>query len=488
MSTWDDVGGNPCPGSIGALRGQVSLLRSVSSHGRDLENRLRDLHTGMGSLRWTGAGSQNISATVATNLPDLCDFWTAHQDAAAALSTYTDHLEDLQRQASGALGAYSGAVADLAAASSAAADAGRRSSAANVQIGILNKQIHELGAKRLLAAASHQPTVSIDHQLATLNSQLQHQKGLLRQADSDRAGANARVADAASRKGTARKQIDSLRDELAGYGNTAAAQILSAAGIVQSRNLLIQIRDQLVSEARTGAKDVRAVANDVDKVARATANYVDEHATELLKAWDDASSVLSVLALIGAPIPGLDLVLIGLAAVSLLGHVYLAESGKEPWNKGAILSDALGLVPAGRILGKLAKVKPGEFDNVPGTVKRLAYFDDTRTAPGGLSPSGFRLGGTVLFRIHAVPKLASGSEGVFRTLLVVNGLQRSVGIARSPSDVRDSLHVYQDIRALTDQTTGPPVQHPVSVTTFQLPVTAPIQLQGSAVTIQGGNP
>lgn len=476
MSSWDDVGGNPCPGDATALRGCADALQSVADHGRDMESQLRSLHGGMGALRWAGAGADNITNLVEATLPGLATFWTAHDQASSALRSYVGLLEDLQSRAASALSDYSAAADDLAAASSAADDASQRYRGAQGQIVQLEITLRGLEAERLAMVGIHQSTASIDADIAAVNSQLSYQRARRDEAGGDASGAQSRIDDAKGRMDSARHLIDGYRDEIRAAAKTAADAILASIGVVRSNNPV-----------------VRALQDGVHDVATA-AKWVDDNSDVLLSSWDKVAGMVGALALVCAPIPVvgeivtpvLGVASTAMAVVSLVGHAYEAANGNQSW--GSLAIEGVLLLPFGRVLGRMAKSDPGAFDNLPGIVKRLGWFDDARHAKSVFSSQGIKIIGSYRYRVHVVPKQVSGPPSVYKTLLVLKGGQR---VLEKYDDVKDGVESINDLRG--DVQGGP--HHPATPSSPDDEVTGRAsvdpnsedagQIQGSDVLLQG---
>jgi hypothetical protein len=215
----------------------------------------------------------------------------------------------------------------------------------------------------------------------------------------------------------------------------------------------------------------------------------------LLKVWDDATAALSVAALAIAFIPGLDAldlvlapVVAGMSALSTVGHLYEAADGKEKLTKGKVVMDVISFLPAGRVLGKLAKVNPKAFENLPGIVKRFSSYTDARRVTGILSSKGIKVAGRVVYRVHVVPKVVSGSEPLVKTLLAVKGLQLSVKAYQSVTDLIDDAHKVDSSLFGDSHKADTPTQRgdDTPITTLQIQPTPPMApMQGSSLQVQG---
>jgi len=464
MTSWDEVGGNPCPGDVGALRAHIAVFRTISEHGKDLENKLTDLHAGIGTIRWTGAGAMNIAGLVQNSVPDLAKFWTAHDDAARALTTYADHLEDLQAQAKSALNDYSTAASDRKSAESAVSDATSRRGAANDQVGRLDHQIRELTAQRSMLAASHQPVSSIDADLSQLSASRHYQAALTSAAHDDLAAASTRVEDAESRMAAAKRMLGQYRDELDAYASTASTAILGAVGIVHSSNPLVRIFGDVVHGVNAGA-------------AWLSDNMLDE--------LDHLSGELTLAGVVCAIVPGLQPLapfLLGageaLAVVSFIGHFYRFANGQEGW--GDLAWSGFAALPLSRALGGLVKDSKADvesFEKLSSIAKRLTKYEYPNRLHGLFSPRGFDVMGKTI-RIRAVPAL-KGSKLVGEGLLYTKAAQ----LAKDYYD--GGRAAIQDVVDFTRsdapaQPVAPPAWHrtPVPVTHLQLriPATSPAKL------------
>lgn len=436
MTGWEQVGGNPSPGDVATLRDHVRELLKVSENGQEVEGRLRDLHQGMGRLRWRGAGAEAMAGVVSEVLPDLAKFWTAHADTGRALARYADSLEGQQARAAAALAQFNAASDATRAADQALADAAARHAAAQRSVDRLDVEITLAEGRRLVAVATRQPTAALDKEIVSLRSRRNFQLGLRAEAQSDRSAASGRKDAAAGQLAQARRSIEQIRHEVADDAKRAAAAILASVGVVHSHNPLVRAWDDAVHDANVGLK------------------WFSDNA---LDSWDQAIGRLSVLALAIAPIPGVDALevplgaLIGtMAAVSAVGHLYRAANGQESLLHAGVA--VLQAVPVGRALGALSHTKAGAFENLPGIVKRLASFDDARHSTSLLSSSGIRLFGQVVYRVHVVPK-PIGSAVVTRSLLVARATQI---VARQVDKADADLHRVETALGLRHDDKLPP--------------------------------
>lgn len=436
MSGWDQVGGNPSPGDVAALRDHVRQLLRVSDNGREVEGQLRELHQGMGQLRWRGSGADAMAGVVSDALPDLAKFWTAHAEAGRALAGYTDSLESCQAQAAAALAQFNAASDATRTADQAVADAGARHTAAQRSVDWLDAEIATAEGRRLAAVAARQPTAALDADIASLRSRRNYQAGLRDEAQSDRTAWSGRKDTAAAELAQAKRTIDQVRREVAEDAKRAAAAILASVGVVHSRNPLVRAWDDTVHDANVGLK------------------WFSDNA---LDSWDQALGRLSLVALAIAPIPGLDVLdaplgaLIGtMAAVSAVGHLYRAANGQESLLHAGVA--VLEAVPIGRALGTLSHTDAAAFGNLPGIAKRLASFDDARQAKGMLSSHGIRVFGRVIYRVHVVPK-PIGSVLVTRSLLVAKATQI---VAQQVDKGSTDLHHLETVLGLRHDDKPPP--------------------------------
>jgi len=420
VTGWDQVGGNPAPGDVAALRDQVRQLLGVSENVREVEARLRELHQGMGRLRWQGAGADAMVGVVSAALPDLVKFWTAHADAGRALAGYTDGLEGRQAQAAAALARFSAAADAARLADKAIADAEGRHAAAQRNLDWLDAEIAMAHGRRLAAVATQQSTTALDAEIASLRSRRSYQSGLRDEAQGDRTAASGRKDAATAQLAQAQQTIDRLRREVAEEARRAASAILASVGVVHSRNPLVRAWDDAVHDANAGLK---------------------WFSDNVLDSWDQALGRLSLLALAIAPIPGLDALdaplaalIGGMAAISAVGHLYRAANGKESLLHAGVA--VLEAVPVGRALGTLSHTDAAAFENLPGIVKRLSSFDNATHAKGVLSSRGIRIFGQVIYRVHVVPKPV-GSVLVTRSLLVAKATQI---VARQADKADTDLH------------------------------------------------
>jgi hypothetical protein len=406
VTGWEPVGGNPSPGDVATVRDQVRQLLGVGDNGREVAGRLRELHQGIGQLRWQGSGAAAMAGVVSEALPDLAKFWTAHAAAGQALAGYADSLEARQAQATTELAQFNAASDAVRAADQAVADAGIRQAAAQRSVDWLDIEIATVEGRRLAAAAARQPTAALDAEIASLRSRRSYQAGLRDEALTDRTTSSRRRDAAAGQLAQARRTIDQIRAEVAEDARQATATILALIGAVRSHNPLVRAWDDAVHDADVGLK------------------WFSDNA---LDSWDQALGRLSLVALAIAPIPFLDFldaplgVVIGtMAAISAVGHLYRAANGKESMLHAGVA--VLEAIPIGRALGTLSHTDAAAFENLPGIAKRLASFEDARYAKGLMSSRGVKLFGRVVYRVHVVARPV-GPVLVTRSLLVGKATQ-----------------------------------------------------------------
>ena len=372
-----------------------------------------DIRNGVNSGTWTGAGATRISGEVEGQLPNLIEFRAGHTNASRALSTYVEELENQQRAATSQLNEYNNATAALSKARSSISSAQQRYNTANGQVGDLDRQLREKQAQRLLLVAAQQPTASIESQLSLITRQRSTQINARDQASEELSAARRLADDAEQRQQTAKSKIDACRHSIEDAARVAADQILAAVGIVESHNPF-----------------VRAVSDSVHSGGQWLSDNID--------IIDTLSTELSVLALALCWVPIAGQILAGAALVvaglDALGHAYRALNNQEGWGDTAWA--AVGFIPAGRILGKLAKVKPKEFDSTLGAVKRLVWTKNASRATHWFSSHGIRIFGHTVHRVHTVPRSVSVPISIERTVL-------SVKIAQ---DVAEDYHHLDDVR------------------------------------------
>ena len=421
MTGWDAVGGNPCPGDVGALRSRAAALKAVSDHGENLHRRLNDLHAGMGGLRWSGEGATAIAAIIEKNVPDLQKLWTSHLDAANALGTYVNHLEDLQRHAGAALRDYAQAVADQAAAQADHDHAAGRHSSARWQVRELTAELKTAQAQRLVAAAAHQPTGALDARIISLEDDIRHQSGLATAAARDMDVAHARSSSADDRIRNARARIETARQENEDYVRVAAKVVLGAVGIVHSNNPAVRAWADVTHGAQTGAK------------------WFDEYGLNTL---DDAVTALALISLVTPLAPVVGGIVFGLSLLSLAGHIYRRANNEE--SDLELAKHVIGVIPFGHFVGKLSKAKNLSAEvasarvdnNLPGLLKRSVWPENASHATGLFSSRGGpSVLGRTLYTVKATPKQTSGPQWLWETLM-------SGEIAKQTLDVKERLMFF----------------------------------------------
>ena len=443
MTSWEAVGGNPCPGDVGALRSRAAALKAVSDHGGNLHQRLNDLHAGIGDLRWSGEGATAIAAIIEKNVPDLQKLWTSHLDAANALGRYVNHLEDLQRHADAALRDYAQAVADQAAAQADHDHAAGRHSSAQWQVRELTVELKAAQAQRLVAAAAHQPTGALDARIASLQDDISHQSGLAAAAARDMDAAHSRSSSADDRIRNARARIETARQENEDYVRVAAKALLGAVGIVHSNNPAVRLWENVTHGAQTAAK------------------WFDEYGLDIV---DNMITALSLVALIAGPFaPAIGTAVVALSVVSFVGHVYRYANHESGETAGSLALSAFTMVPYGRVLGGFSKSGPKAFThNFPGLVKRLVWTKNATHAKGIFSSSGVRIWGQTVYRVHVVPKQVRGPAWLYKSALVGATAQ---AVTRM---VKEDVEYFEAVKDAFEQKKDPGPASAVPVATLQL--------------------
>jgi hypothetical protein len=417
MSGWDDVGGNPAPGDVGALSALAAREGKLAQMLTDICTKVSGIRRDVGAFEWTGSGATAVEDKVSRTEPTLEGVRIMHLNANGALTTFASRLADLQAQASTLLNRYEQETAEMNAQGGAAAQAAGSVRGLHVTVDELAVRIrvarlnpHESAAQLLSLERQH------DRAVSELNA------AAARQAVAQRAH-----DDAANQVRSIRSSIDSIRREHDQYASAAISAIYNAAGLqAPSRNPLARIAD----------RSVELVDSADFKIFLASCNVVAQEVSEV-------SAVLSTIpglnALLAPVIVTMDVSVLALSAINLAGTWSRAATGAESWkdvrSSGVGLGEnAVGVVPMAKILGHFSSkehaAKVIEERGVPGMVKRVIYYSDARKARGFLRSE-----------VKVAPKLDKISASKARALY-------SIGIVKETSDTVDK--VKSDIDAVRD--------------------------------------
>ncbi|WP_375474384.1 hypothetical protein [uncultured Jatrophihabitans sp.] len=408
MSSWDDVGGDPVPGDLGALQGYVNQLQAVADHGRELEQQLRALHSGMGEIRWTGAGAAGVSSVIEKNFPPLIAFWCAHRDAATSLARYASEAEAWRVQAQAQLAAYSSAANDLAAAQARVGPATSSQWSADAQIVELNAALKVLEAQRATTSALGHPTAHIDWQIHETANALMAEHRARSTAENELADAQRCVDDAQGREHAARAAIDQIRDEVNRSANQTRIEILGLVGIVPTHNWLVRGVDDVMS----GYQKTQVLRESFVDAWTTTAGWVNDVAlaTSWIPVWNvvinGAAQAMNVPMAIGYTIELCSGNHKAATIEGLIGSIPFGAALARNVERGIRVRNAAGFVErTGQDL-----LKPDEFNSILGNLKRARWYDDAREATG------------LIRGVEVAPRLV-GNSIMNRSLLVAKSVQ-----------------------------------------------------------------
>ncbi|WP_088285207.1 hypothetical protein [Kineosporia sp. A_224] len=343
MSEWDAVGGDPSPGDVTTVDAQAVTLATVAGHGDDLRQRLEQALGGLDDFVWTGVAAEATRTTLGEVLPPLVEFWSAHQDASAALRRYADELAQLQSRARTALDDHTTATAKARSLERQAGAADTRAKDAWRHIVRLGTHRAELVGRQQLTALAGGGTADLDAEIARVDDETETWRRIREDAHEEKSSATALRADADEAARGSRLAVDAVRRDHEEARLRAAHAVLAAVGASGGLNGLLGRVQATAVGLRNAAVD--AIDSELaDSILTAT-----ERLAAVLGTAATVCAVLSLVPVVGAAFAAaagvLDVAALGLGAVVLVGRLLRALNGADSW--ATVGGAALSVVPGG---------------------------------------------------------------------------------------------------------------------------------------------